>query len=165
MRTEYNGTVDCGAALVAAAEASGNATLVAAAVADAAARPARMCYVNQCLCDVDVTRDPTAVTLLPETDARWYDPYAPDLWVPGAWTANFPLAQQYGLAVFWAVSATTSVGMNIMPRSETEQLFSVLMIFFGIMIVRERERERAGERASGRTLAGARAAARRRARK
>ena len=126
MRSEYNGTVDCGAALV------------AAAIAEATARPHRTCYVNQCLCNVDVTRDPTAVTLLPETDTRWYDPNAPDLWVPGAWTANYPLAQQYGLAVFWAVSATTSVGMNIMPRSETEQLFSVLMIFFGIMIVRRR---------------------------
>ena len=152
MRSEYNGTVDCGAAALAAAEATGNSTLVAAALAEAAARPLRTCYVNQCLCDVDRTRDPTRVTLLPETDANWYDAFAPDLWVPGAWTANYPLAQQYGMAVFWAVSATTSVGMNIVPRSETEQVFSVLMIFFGIMIV---------SGTAGAARAGGRGAARR----
>jgi hypothetical protein len=37
--------------------------------------------VNQCLCDVDISRDPTRITILPGTDTTFYDPD-----YPGAWT-------------------------------------------------------------------------------
>ncbi len=49
----------------------------------------------------DITRDPTAVTYLTDTDPTWYDPYYPDVWVPPASTANLPVTAQYWLAINW----------------------------------------------------------------
>ena len=98
MRSEYGGTAAC---------------------AHEAGRPDRTCFVNQCLCDVDLTRDPTLVTVLNgtvTTDTSWYDPYNPDAWVPPPHFATAGLLDQYFRAVFWAVSASTSVGENIGPR-------------------------------------------------
>lgn len=48
--------------------------------------------------------------------------------------ANQPVEQQYWIAVMWAVSATTSVGMNIMPKYESEAIFSVVMILLGLVM-------------------------------
>jgi hypothetical protein len=113
VRLEYNGTAPCPAV---------------------PGRPDRVCFVNHCLCDVDLTRDETRVTVLPETDEGWYDPFMPDIWVPHASLANEPLMRQYWRAIFWAVEATTSIGDNIVPRSTQETIFSTVMILFGLMM-------------------------------
>ena len=40
-------------------------------------RPEITCFVNQCLCYSDITRDASNITVLPESDITWYDPYYP----------------------------------------------------------------------------------------
>jgi hypothetical protein len=84
VRLEYGGTVTC---------------------APEEGRPDRLCFVNQCLCSVDITKDPTLITILTAssspgndthssysseavTDTSWYDPNNPDLWVPPPYMAN-----------------------------------------------------------------------------
>ena len=51
---------------------------------DIEGRPPRTCFVNQCLCDVDLSRDVTRITLLPGTDSTFYDPDYPG--APREWS-------------------------------------------------------------------------------
>ena len=60
--------------------------------------------------------------------------HAADGWLPHPATADSSIEQQYWLAIMWAVSATTSVGMNIVPKYETEAIFSVVMILLGLVM-------------------------------
>lgn len=101
---------------------------------DAPGRPDRVCFVNQCLCDVDLSRDETRITVLPETAPDWYDPHHPDIWVPHPSWANQPVTAQYWRAIMWAVVATTSIGENISPRSVVEHAFTAVMILLGLMM-------------------------------
>ena len=57
-----------------------------------------------------------------------------DTWVPFPGYANQPVINQYWWSIFWAVAATTSVGMNIVPKSSDEIIFSVVMILLGLMM-------------------------------
>ena len=57
-----------------------------------------------------------------------------DLWVVHPSLANDPLLTQYWLAMVWAVSATTSVGTNITPKSQEEAIFSAIMILLGLIM-------------------------------
>lgn len=92
------------------------------------------CFVNQCLCDPNNPTDPSAITVLNDTQVGWYDPNWPDEWVPQPSFANAGLLRQYMFAVYWAVAATTSIGENIVPRSANETAFTMVMIFFGLMM-------------------------------
>lgn len=74
VRSEYGGTAAC---------------------APLPGRRDRTCFVNQCLCDVDLSRDPSLVTVINgTTDTTWYDPDNPDLWVPPAFFADLGLMDQ-----------------------------------------------------------------------
>jgi hypothetical protein len=113
VRSEYGGTRECDALV---------------------GRPPRTCFVNHCLCDVDLTRDESRITVLNDMDVSWYDPFNPDIWVPHPMHANSGTFEQYTIAFFFSVEITTSVGNNVSPRSVTEYIFTIVAIVVSLIM-------------------------------
>lgn len=89
------------------------------------------CYVNLCLCN---TNDPTQYIILDETDVTWYNPYVPDLWVPVPQVASWSVSNKYSHAMWWAVQVTTGIGGDILPMSNTEVIYTMVMTVVGLMM-------------------------------
>lgn len=94
---------------------------------------ARLCFTNLCLCD-PASNDPALRLVLPNTNPRWYDPDNLDLFVVNPAFANQAFEEQYGQAMMFAVSATTSIGQNIVPRDGRESGFAIFIILIGLML-------------------------------
>lgn len=92
------------------------------------------CFVNQCLCHAASSWDASDVTVLPDSDTRFYDPHVTNAWLPHAAYAQVGWLQQYCFALFWAVQVTTSIGGNVVPFTPLETGFTVCMILIGLVM-------------------------------
>lgn len=89
----------------------------------------KQCWVNYCVCDMNQQTP----YILNSTDLTWYTPLAPDLWVPTPYSSLYTTEHQYISSFFWAVSAITSVGVNIVPKSMNEYIYSSIVIILGVV--------------------------------
>ena len=56
-----------------------------------------------------------------------------DNWLPHPAVANYWATEQWMESIFWAVSATTGIGIDIVPVTNGETAFTTLVIIFGLV--------------------------------
>lgn len=80
------------------------------------------CYVHLCICG-HASQSESSRVVLPGTDVSWYDPFNPDQWVTPPRSASWSISTKYWQSVFWAVTVTTGIGYDILPRSVRRSLY------------------------------------------
>lgn len=88
------------------------------------------CWTNLCVCSLQASI-PQDVLLFNTTDVSWYSASNPDEWVPNAYL--FQTTESYFVAFYWAITAITSVGLNIVPRSTNEYIYTIVVILVGVL--------------------------------
>lgn len=88
------------------------------------------CWTNLCVCSPDALV-PQDAYIFNNTDTTWYSQSNPDLWVPSPFL--FQTTSEYTPSFYWGITAITSVGLNIVPRSKQEYIYSSTVILIGVI--------------------------------
>ena len=88
------------------------------------------CWTNLCICSSDAVL-PHDILVFNTTNTNWYSGSNPDQWVPTPYL--FQTTEPYFVALYWAITAITSVGMNIIPRSKQEYIYTIVVILIGVL--------------------------------